>query len=171
MKIFKKTVLFTFTVAMVLSMTACGKSFKQIDEDKFEDGLKVLKLDDEMNEYDEDDYLDDDMTYKAYVYDDNKAYIYMEFEDEEAAKDYFEDNYYEDFEDYLLDEEFEGEESHKLKKDTGYILFNGEEEGDDVYGGIFLKGETIVVAEAGSTKKSAMKDINAFLDEIGYPKP
>ncbi len=171
MKISKKTVSMTLIMAMTLSMTACGKNFKQIDEDVFEEGLKVLKLDDNMSEYDEKDYLDDDMTYKAFVYDDNQAYIYMEFEDEDAAIDYFEDNYYEDFEDYLLDEEFEGEESHKLKKDTGYILYNGEEEGDEVYGGIFLKGNTIVVAEAGSTKKSAKKDIDAFLDEIGYPKP
>lgn len=171
MKNFKKAMSLTLIMAMALSLTACGKSFKAISKKDFEKGLKAIKLDDDIEEEDDEDELDDDMTYEALVYADNQAYRFMEFEDEDAAFDYFEENYYDEFEDYLEDDEFEGEESHKLKKDTGYILFNGEEDGDDVYGGVFLKGNTIVVAEAGSTKKSAKKDIDAFLKAIGYPKP
>lgn len=175
MKSFKKFMSVALVASMALSFTGCGKSFKAINKKDFEKGLKAIKLDDDMLEYEDESvssFLYDDAEYAAMATDDDQMYMFIEFEDEEAAKECFEEEFYEDLEDALEDEEFDGKESHKLKKTSGYIIINGDnEEEGDVYGGIYLKDNIMVVALAHSTKKSDKKDVDAFLKEIGYPKP
>ncbi len=173
MKNVKKVLSVAMVASMVFSMTACGKSFKAISKKDFKKGLKAIELDEDMEELEDDleYYGFDDTEYVAMAEDDEQMYIFIEFEDAEVAKEYFEDEFYDDFEDAIEDEDIDGKYSYKISDNSGYILVNGENDDEEMYGGIFFKDNILVAAVADSTKKSDMKDIDAFLEEIGYPKP
>lgn len=103
---------------------------------------------------------------------------FIEFEDTEDATDYFEDNIYDSFIDMIEDEGFEGNyrETYSESAATGYILVDGEGETTDffkgeIYGGIFLKDNTIVIAVTTSGKTKEKDKIDKVFDEINYPKP
>jgi hypothetical protein len=105
-------------------------------------------------------------------------YGFIEFEDAEDAADYFEDEVYDGFLDMIEDKDFDGNyrETYSKSAATGYILVDGEGESDndfngDVYGGVFLKDNTIVIAMATSGKNKDKDKIDAVLDQISYPKP
>lgn len=174
MKNVKKVLSVAMVASMVFSMTACGKSFKAIDKKDFKKALKAIELDEDMEEIEDDnvEYLGiDDAEYAASAYDEDQMYMFIEFEDADAAKEYFEDEFYDDFEDAIEDEDIDGKYSNKISDDSGYIIVNGENDDEEMYGGIYFKDNVMVVAISYTTKKSDMKDIDAFLDAIGYPKP
>jgi len=105
-------------------------------------------------------------------------YGFIEFEEIDDATDYFEDEVYDSFLDMIEDKDFDGNyrETYSKSAATGYVLVDGEgeAEGDfkgDVYGGVFLKDNTIVIAMAKSGKNKDKDKIDAVLDQISYPKP
>lgn len=181
MKNCKKILSAILVATMALSLVGCS-SMKAIGKKDFKNALKELKLDDDMREIEEESdlewygYDDDDIEYYASAYDDEQYYLFIQFEDTEAAHDYFEDEFYDDVMDMKEDKDFDGKLKTKLSKSSGYIILNGESDSKgfgkgDIYGGIYFKDNVIVVALANSNKKSDIKDINAFLKAIGYPKP
>lgn len=175
MKNCKKILSVILVASMAFSLAGCS-SIKAISKKDFKNALKELKLDDDIIDR---DYKDskDDMEYSAYAFDDDQYYMFYQFEDAEAAHDYFEDEIYDDAKDAKEDKEIDGKFKMKLSKTSGYVIINGENDGDDIweadylYGGFYLKDDIIVVAMTTSDKKSDIKDVQAFLKEIGYPKP
>lgn len=182
MKTFKRVMSVMLIAVMMLSLAGCVM-FGKCTEKKFIKALEdVAKLDDDEYTELEDDDLDyyynssDDCEYCVYGYDGDCYYDYMTFEDADAARDYFEDHYYDDAQDMFEDDDFDG--SHRIGSsgNSAYILLNGDSDSDDfydgdLYGGFFLKDDTIVIVLAFSDSKSDVNDIKDFLSAIGYPKP
>ena len=110
---------------------------------------------------------------------DGKCYYgFIEFEDTEDATDYFEDEIYDTFIDMIEDKDFDGNyrETYSKSAATGYVLVDGEGDADndfkgEIYGGIYLKDNTVVIAMATSGKNKDKDKIDAVLDQISYPKP
>ncbi len=181
MKNIKKILSVVMIVAMMVSLVSC-KSFKVVDDGDFEDAIEEI-YDEEVYEISGDDLeyigLDEyDMEKFLSLIDEDVSIGYAEFEDEEAARDFFEDEYYKDFEDMIDDGDFEGSHSSGLNNSRGYILFEGEadgdgewEETDEIYGGIYWTENMVIMAIAYSDKKSDIEDMNEFLDMLGLPTP
>lgn len=164
---------------MLFSMVGCA-NFKATDEKAFKKALEDeldLEEDDDYYVYEDGDTWIDDCDTMIYAYKKNAVFGFLEFDDEEAAADYFEDYYYDDFEDMIKDKDFDGKYamSYNDKAGSGYITFNGDADSDfaddDIYGGVYCKDGIIVVAMAYSDKSSDIDNVNAFLKAIGYPKP
>lgn len=181
MKNIKKILSVVMIVTMMTSLVAC-KSFKAIDYKVFKNavdevyGEEPIKYSEDMFEYAGYDEYDLDRNYYYYI--DNGILEYYKFDDEEGAREFFEDYYYDEFEDMIEDDDFEGNRSNGLSNSRGYIIVNGECDGsdfwediDEAYGGIYWVDNIVVVAMMDSDKKSDIKDMDAFLDEIGYPAP
>ncbi len=177
MKKFKSLIAGSMVGIMMLSVVGCA-NFKVIDdEDVFLDALEAsVGIDeDECSTYKDSSTNGDDTEYEIYAYDSGCNYIYIRFEDDEDAMDYFED-FYDDFEDAKEDKDIEGSYRCGITKTSGYILVNGESKSDDffddkIYGGFFVKDNVFIAAYTLSDKKSKIEDIQAFLKELGYPKP
>lgn len=164
--------------SIMMSVAGCA-SFNQITHKEFKSALEdALKMDDgDYTEYKNSSVGGDDTKHEVYAVDGKCRYAFIEFEDVDDAKDYFED-IYDEFEDTIKDDDFKGsyKKAYSDSSATGYILVDGDSDNDDFmdgkcYGGIFLKENTIVVVMANSNKSSDMDDIDAMLSAIGYPKP
>lgn len=181
MKNIKKILSVVMIVAMMVSLVSC-KSFKVVDDGDFEDAIEEI-YDEEVMEISGDDIENSgrneyDIEKFLSLIDEDVSIAYVEFEDEEAALDFFEDKYYKDFEDMIDDGDFEGSHSSGLNNSRGYILFEGEADGegewedtDEIYGGIYWTENMVILAIANSDKKSDIEDMNEFLDMLGLPTP
>lgn len=181
MKNIKKILSVVMIVAMMVSLVSC-KSFKVVDDGDFEDAIEEI-YDEEVMEISGDDIENSgrneyDIEKFLSLIDEDVSIAYVEFEDEEAALDFFEDKYYKDFEDMIEDDDFEGSHSSGLNNSRGYILFEGEADGegewedtDEIYGGIYWTENMVILAIANSDKKSDIEDMNEFLDMLGLPTP
>lgn len=174
---FKRLTTVVLTCAMVLIMAGCSKSIPDVGKKDFMKACDKAGYDDYMiSEFDEED-LDDDMTYEAIVRDGNIMLVYCEFEDEEAAHDYYGD-IYASFLDLKNDKDASGSYRMFITKTSGYIIFNGEVDDwddmyldGDVYFGIYFKEDYIVVAVSESDKSKDVKTINKFLEQLELPTP
>jgi len=176
MRRFKQILSLALVCAVMMSLAACKKNFNAVERKEFEDALEnVLGLDDD-EYHDYGDYYDGSKHDIDY-WDDDVRYEFIEFKDEDDAVDFFEDYYYDDFTDVIEDEDFKGKQSSYLSDTMGYIIVNGEADSDfsrwddDVYGGIYMKDGIVVIVMAYSDKNSDIKDVDEFLDYIGYPNP
>ena len=101
-------------------------------------------------------------------------FAFYELDDEDDAVEMFEKEY-DQYIDSIDEDVFDGshKESFDEKAATGYILIDGENEdtGRSIYGGIFLKENTIVTAMAMSGEDKDIDRVAGVLDAIGYPKP
>ena len=157
--------------------------FKAVKEDDFTNALKdVFGISDaDIYVFDEEDYSKmisysaTDQVYSLSIYDD--------FEEATLVFDEMYDEFYGEFD----DKEYEGTYTYYFdeESETGYILFDGQNEFVDVssyidglylYGGLYLKNETLVMVlsydlgpQDGDSDK--VKNANAFLNKIGYPLP
>ena len=85
-------------------------------------------------------------------------------------------HFYDDYQDMMDDKDFEGRTSSRLTDTEGYILLNGECDGDgifddDIYGGIYCKEDVVVIVLVRSDRDRDIDTINEFLRAIGYPHP
>ena len=172
MKVLKTVVCSALVATMLFCMVGCV-NVKAVNKKDFKNALEdVADIDDD--EYYEYDDFDSDIDYTIYAYDSDAYYDYSIYGDEDDALDAFED-IYDEFQDMKDDKDFDGSLRMGLSGSTGYILFNGEADGsvfdDEVYGGIYLKDDVVIMVYALSDSKSDIKDINAFLSAIGLPKP
>lgn len=96
-------------------------------------------------------------------------YLYYEYDDEDDARDEFEEAI-EDMED-PDDDDVNGTYVTYYDGTCGYILVDGEFEGEFLYGGIYLNEDVVIVVVAYDGNSGDDRDVDAVLDAIGYPKP
>ena len=159
-------------------------SLKEVSEDDFFSALEKIGIDDSNISIMEDtsfSFEDDDTEFEieysidAYAENEN-FYSYTRCADEETAQALFQ-YYYNDYT-YLFDSKnFSGIQSHESGDTTGYLLIDGRYN-DNAAGtytpyhdAIFLKGDTVVFAMASDYELSIEKEVNNFLDALGYPHP
>ncbi len=172
MKVLKTVVCSALVATMLFCMVGCV-NVKAVNKKDFKNALEDVADIDDDEYYEYDDY-DSDIDYTIYACDSDAYYHYSIYGDGDEALEAFED-FYDDFQDMKDDKDFDGSLRMGLSGSTGYILFNGEADGsvfdDEVYGGIYLKDDVVIMVYALSDSKSDIKDINAFLSAIGLPKP
>ena len=159
-------------------------SLKTVSENDFLTALDKIGVSDANIDIMEDtsfSFNDDDTDFEVEynidaVADNDNYYSYTRCVDEATAKALFE-YYYNDYK-YLFDsKEFSGIQSHEIGDNTGYLLIDGRY--DDKSAGtytpyhdaIFLKGDTVVFAMASDYDVAIEKEVNHFLDALGYPHP
>lgn len=172
-KAIKNIVSVVLLASMALSIAGCAKKIEPVKKKDFKDALEeVFDIDDDdYRDYDWDDYEN------IYYYDHDTRVEMYQYDDEEDALDLFED-IYDDYEDMIEDKEFKGKKRAVFNENGGYgyILLDGvtdaDEFGDDdFYGGIYWSGDTIIYVYVLSDKDKYTKQIDEFLNVIGYPKP
>ena len=103
-------------------------------------------------------------------------YSYTQCDNEATAKALF-DYYYKDYKDILDAENFSGIKSTEIGSNTAYLLIDGRynDLSDNTYtpyhDALFLKGDTVIVAIASNYDLTIEKEVNDFLDALGYPHP
>lgn len=103
-------------------------------------------------------------------------YSYTKCVDEATAKALF-DYYYSGYTFLFDSKDFSGIQSHEVGGNTAYLLIDGryDEKSSNTYtpyhDALFLKGDTVVVAMASDYDLSIEKEVNNFLDALGYPHP
>lgn len=185
MKNLKKIVAAVLVSVMAFSLAGC--SFGKVTAVSMKDFKKAVKavgdddVEDSYYEIDEDEIED---WYRSYEKDDiigvagatdydDLGFDYYQFEDADAAADYFED-LYDDFQDVKDDDDFDGKYKCSLGKSQGFIIFDGELDdtdfGDDfMIGGIYWADDMIITCYCTSDKKKDVEKYNAFIDALGYP--
>ena len=108
--------------------------------------------------------------------DKENQYSYTKCVDEATAKALF-DFYYADYEGLFDNKNFSGISSHEVGSNTAYILIDGRYD-DQIAGtytpyhdAIYLKGDTVIVAISSDYDLTIEKEVNDFLDALGYPHP
>lgn len=87
------------------------------------------------------------------------------YKNEDKAQKEF-DKYISDFE-----EELDGDFTSRGSAGEEYFTFNGELDGEDRYGGVYLNGNTIIIVYTTSTRGSATESVDEFLDTLELPTP
>lgn len=174
----------SFKKALAKANDSLSEAIDDFDEDDgygFSDDYLGYYV--EMDDSDEiEDYYDAEDVEEFYMAmsqedeDDENGVIYyfITFEDEEAAREYFNDKYYESFEEAKEDKDIDGDLKMNLGKTNGYIIIDAESDSKDigkgqVTGGIYLADNTVLVVLAFDASKSAKKEVTAFLEALEYP--
>lgn len=172
MKKFIKSIALTLTVATAFALTGCfapkyealsAKDFKKALESTldYEEGKDFTVVENA-----------GDIEKQITVVDEDVAFMFIEFDKEKHALKYFEKEFYDDYKDMLDDKEFEGKQKNYFNEDkyTGYCVFDGEnDDGDEIYGGVYLKDKTLIIAMSKNGNKNDKKDVKALIDAIEYP--
>ena len=94
-------------------------------------------------------------------------------EDTSFSFDYYFDDY-----DHIFDsKDFSGIKSYEVGTNTGYLLIDGRYDNQvsgtytPYHDALFLKGDTVVFAMASDYDVAIEKEVNNFLDALGYPHP
>ena len=110
------------------------------------------------------------------ISDKENQYSYTKCVDEATAKALF-NFYYSDYDGIFDNKNFSGISSHEVGDNTAYILIDGRYD-DKIantytpyHDAIFLKGDTVIVAIASDYDLTIEKEVNDFLDALGYPHP
>ena len=110
------------------------------------------------------------------ISDKDNQYSYTKCVDEATAKALF-NFYYSDYDGIFDNKNFSGISSHEAGDNTAYILIDGRYD-DKIantytpyHDAIFLKGDTVIVAIASDYDLTIEKEVNDFLDALGYPHP
>ena len=175
MKMMKKVISVALLGAMAFSIAGCGKNYQVVSKKDFTNALE------DVCDLDEDDWYDY-TTYYSHsehdidCYDGDFHYEWIQFDSNSHAMDFFEDHFYDDYEDMMDDKDFDGRTSSRLTDTEGYILLNGECDGDgtfddDLYGGIYCKEDVVVIVLVRSDRDRDIETVNEFLSAIGYPHP
>ena len=159
-------------------------SLKDISTEDFYSALSTVGVDESDTQLLENTtftFSEDDTEYDV-IYgidassDTDNFYSYTKCADEATAKALFE--YYYSGYTFLFDsKDFSGIQSHEVGGNTAYLLIDGRY--DDKNSGtytpyhdaLFLKGDMVIVAMASDYDLSIEKEVNNFLDALGYPHP
>ena len=158
--------------------------FKAVNEDDFYRALEYIgiqRADTEIMGDTSFSFKDDDTEFEVVINIDatssnENQYSYTKCVDEATAKKLF-DYYYSDYKDVFYNTDFSGDSSHEVNDITAYILISGilYNQSANTYtpyhDAIFLRGDTVIVAIASDYDSSIEKEIDDFLDSLGYPHP
>lgn len=106
----------------------------------------------------------------------NNRFSYTRCADEETAKELF-DYYYKDYAPVFDAKDFSGISSHEIGNGAAYVLIHGRTENKTAgtytpyHDALYLKGDTLIVVTAGDYDLQVDKEIDDFLDALGYPHP
>lgn len=155
-----------------------------VDDTAFYNALNAIGIDESDVEVMSDtsfSFADDDTDFKVIINldatsDNDNQFSYTQCVDEKTAKALF-DYYYDDY-DYLFDaKDFSGISSHEVGSNSAYVLIDGRYNDNTAntytpyHDAIFLRGDTVIVAIASDYDLSIEKEINDFLNALGYPHP
>ena len=108
--------------------------------------------------------------------DKNTQYSYTKCADESTAKELF-DYYYDNY-DHIFDaKEFSGISSHETGSNYAYVLIDGRYDNKEsntytpYHDALYLKEDTVIVVIASDYELSIEKEVNDFLNALGYPHP
>ncbi|WP_034448492.1 hypothetical protein [Butyrivibrio sp. AE2032] len=178
------TVLFTGCAGITHEPKVDMSTLKQVDDEDFIKALGAIGID----ESDVDEMLDtsfsfndDDTDFEVTinldaVSDNGNQYSFTQCVDEETAKALF-DYYYADYDGIFDNKDFSGISSHEVGSNTAYVLIDGryDDKVENTYtpyhDAIYLLGDTVIVAIASDYDLSIEKEVNDFLDALGYPHP
>ena len=185
----------SMSALMLVSFAGCDflntkidvDSLDEIDEDEWIDALEEAGLtENDYYAYENDFFTFDDGTkftveYEVDAESDCCVYYYSRFKTTEEAEELYE--YYEVlYSDILTNNggKFSGTKGYDSDDDSGYIVLNGEFEQDNgycpYYDILIWKDDVVVMAYLGNISSAsqvsgAKKEIDTFLDALGYPKP
>ena len=175
MKNFKRFVAVALVAVMAMGFAGCG--VKEIEQKDFKDVVQdIMDADKEdLREYEGKetgvDYIETEMYYRGE--DSDKFDIqFVEYEDEEAAKYAFD----EDYAQIKFIKDHDGVDG-KIKISKKYITFDAEVEPyydadtQDIYGGIYLAGPYIYTIQCSSGKDKDKDVVDDLLKELGLPRP
>lgn len=173
------------SVAVVMLFTSsCAASKEEIIKEYDEDSL-VKFLEEELDIDEDDIYIIDSEDAQISVpdgvnitcrYDRARLNAYI-FDDEDDARDMFED-YYDQFEEtFNVNDQFEGDYDEEFEDDYGYITLEGDNAGATIFGdmyvyggicgGIYYRGHmVIVICPEGPDSRHDVEDLVAA---FGYP--
>ena len=106
----------------------------------------------------------------------DNQYSYTKCVDNETAKSLFE-YYYDKYDEIFDAKDFSGIKSYEVGDTTAYILIDGrfDDKSSNTYtpyhDAIFLKDNVVIIAIASDYDLSIEKEVNNFLDALGYPHP
>ena len=172
-KVLTSIVSVVLIASMGLSVAGCAKKIKPVTKKDFKKALEeTFDIDDDdYGDYDGDDYVH--ISYGDHDYD----VEFYQFDDDDDAFDMF-DDLYDAYEDMIEDKDFTGKHRavYNEKAAYGYILLNGEADDkhffdDDIYGGIYWSGDTIIIVLVTSDKDKYVDNVSTMIRAIGYPKP
>ena len=173
----KKVISVAVLGAMALSMTGCAKKIESVKKGDFKDAIEEV--------IDDSDYSDNGSN--IYYYGDNFFIEFYEFDDEDDARDCW-DDIVDSYEDANDGGDFDGKRKTVNTDNYGYILLDGECEDDDFltdisgvyflnggenyyYGGIYWVEDEIIIVMTTKDKDGNREDIDTIISALGYPKP
>ena len=128
------------------------------------------------------DFVDGDVYNDRYSYYDDCYYqedgVWFQLytcDTQDEAVDWF-DSYYEGYQEMLDNDNFRGQTYSCYNGTQGYLLVNGDSYDGHffdscVYGGFYIKDNTIVIAVTVTGDPEDINTVNMFLSTIGYPAP
>lgn len=98
------------------------------------------------------------------------VYSYTRCADEATAKALF-DYYFYTYSSVLESENFTGAKGYKVFDNYAYLLISGACDNMPYHDALYLLGDTVVVAFEGAGDPDNKKEIDTFLESLGYPAP
>lgn len=168
MKNMKKVIAAALAGIMLMPLAGCaGRKIEAVSARDFKRAVEEV--------FDEDDY--GSFGGSIYVIDDHYAVNFTEFDDDDDARDTWEEAL-DNFDDMMDDNDFDGR-TVRVDRDTyGYILFNGECDdpnfmGDRsyIYGGIFYVDDEYIAVVTDKDKDANRDNVDTILNALGFPHP
>ena len=150
-----------------MSLAGCARKIEPVSSRDFKNAVEEVFDDDEYGTYGG----------SVFVLDDHFAVNFTEFDDEDDARDTWEEAL-DNFDDMMDDNDFHGRTVRVDRDNYGYILFDGECDDDDfmgdrsyIYGGIFYVEDEYIAVVTDKDKDSNRADVDTILNALGFPHP
>lgn len=180
----KSIVSVVLLVSMAFSIAGCARKIKPVEMNDFKDALQEEF---DLDEYNYSERHTDSYTYIIYFGHDCHI-SYCESYGNDLDSSLNSDNSFRDtyniFMDIVENNEFKGKKTcvFNEKDGYGYILFDGESNSDkfwpsskygSIYGGYYWTGDMLihVVGWEGIDNDEYIKNVDAMIRALGYPKP
>ena len=98
------------------------------------------------------------------------VYSYTRCKDETTARALF-DYYFYTYSPVLESDDFAGAKGYKVLENHAYLLISGVCDNMPYHDALYLLGDTVVVAFEGAGDPANKKEIDTFLESLGYPAP
>ena len=166
-----KAIALILIIVAALALVLGGVYFLFLREDKLslpeyteKSFCKILTKDLDMDE-DEDFVIEGGKKLTTVTSTDEEPYFSLAiYKNEDKAQKAF-DGYYNNCEDV------DGDFSHKGGSGNEYFTVNGENDDGDIYGGVYLNGNTVIIVYTQSTRSADTKKVDEILEALDLPTP